>query len=123
MTGLSRGFGYVSFEEKEAADAAISSLTGSEVEGRLLKLDIAAPRQERAPRDTNRAPRDDSVIRATNPKHSVYVGNLNFASTEVDLKAFAEANLGGLTPLNVRVSIDRETGKANVTNFLLIFFM
>ena len=45
-TGRSRGFGFVEMESAEA-DAAISALNGSELEGRPLRVDQA---NERPPR-------------------------------------------------------------------------
>ncbi|KAL5545692.1 hypothetical protein UlMin_005379 [Ulmus minor] len=46
-SGRSRGFGFVSFETAEAAQAAVDAMNGVEVEGRPLRLNMA---DERAPR-------------------------------------------------------------------------
>ena len=43
-TGQSRGFGFVEMKTSEAADSAISSLNGKEVDGRQLKVNIAKQR-------------------------------------------------------------------------------
>lgn len=43
-TGRSRGFGFVEMESAEAANKAISSLNGKEVDGRQLKVNVAKPR-------------------------------------------------------------------------------
>lgn len=43
-TGRSRGFGFVEMESAEAANTAISSLNGKEVDGRQLKVNVAKPR-------------------------------------------------------------------------------
>lgn len=43
-TGRSRGFGFVEMESAEAANKAISSLNGTEVDGRQLKVNVAKPR-------------------------------------------------------------------------------
>ena len=48
-TGRSRGFGFIEMEE-EAANTALTSLNGKEVEGRILKVTVAAPRQPRPSR-------------------------------------------------------------------------
>lgn len=46
-TGRSRGFGFVTFEEEAAAQAAIQEMNNSELDGRTLVVNEA---QERAPR-------------------------------------------------------------------------
>jgi RNA recognition motif-containing protein len=46
-TGRSRGFGFVTFAEGEAADEAIRSLNGTELDGRSINVNEA---RERAPR-------------------------------------------------------------------------
>ncbi|XP_065856657.1 RNA-binding protein CP33, chloroplastic [Euphorbia lathyris] len=43
-TGRSRGFGFITFETAEAAEAALESMNGVEVEGRPLRLNLAADR-------------------------------------------------------------------------------
>ncbi len=47
FTGRSRGFAFVTMETKEAADAAIKALHRKEVEGRMLTVNEARPREER----------------------------------------------------------------------------
>jgi RNA recognition motif-containing protein len=46
-TGRSRGFGFVTFADAEAADEAIRSLNGTELDGRNINVNEA---KERAPR-------------------------------------------------------------------------
>ena len=46
-TGRSRGFGFVELETAEAAEAAITSLDGRDMDGRALRLSEA---RERTPR-------------------------------------------------------------------------
>jgi len=46
-TGQSRGFGFVSMSDAESAGKALSSLSGSMLDGRELRVNIA---EERAPR-------------------------------------------------------------------------
>lgn len=45
-TGDSRGFGFVEMFTKEQARSAISTLNGTEVDGRLLKVNEARPRND-----------------------------------------------------------------------------
>ncbi len=49
-SGRSRGFGFVEMSTAEEASAAIEAISGSEVDGRTLKVDAA---QERAPSRDN----------------------------------------------------------------------
>jgi len=46
-TGRSKGFGFVEMASKDAAQAAISALNGTEYDGRVLNVDLAKPREER----------------------------------------------------------------------------
>jgi cold-inducible RNA-binding protein len=40
-TGRSRGFGFVTFADDEAADAAVAALNQTELDGRTIKVDVA----------------------------------------------------------------------------------
>jgi RNA recognition motif-containing protein len=46
-TGRSKGFGFVEMGSKDAAQAAISALNGTEYDGRTLNVDVAKAREER----------------------------------------------------------------------------
>lgn len=46
MTGRSRGFGFVTFEDDAAADAAVEALNGTELDGRTIRVDVARERRE-----------------------------------------------------------------------------
>jgi len=46
-TGKSRGFGFVEYKEKTAAEDAVQKLNGSELDGRNIKVDFATERGER----------------------------------------------------------------------------
>ena len=52
-TGKSRGFAFVEFAEADAAQRAIDQLHNKEFQGRQLTINIARPREERAPRAGN----------------------------------------------------------------------
>jgi cold-inducible RNA-binding protein len=43
-SGRSRGFGFVTFIDDEAADKAISALDGTELDGRPVKVNVARER-------------------------------------------------------------------------------
>jgi cold-inducible RNA-binding protein len=47
VSGRPRGFGFVTMETKEAADAAAQALNGKQIDGRALTVNEARPREER----------------------------------------------------------------------------
>jgi len=47
LSGLPRGFGFVTMETKAGAQAAIQTLHGSSVDGRSLTVNEARPRESR----------------------------------------------------------------------------
>ena len=49
FSGRPRGFGFVTMESKESADAAVLALNGKNIDGRDLTVNEARPREERAP--------------------------------------------------------------------------
>jgi RNA recognition motif-containing protein len=49
FSGRPRGFGFVTMETKEAADAAVAALNGKNVDGRDLTVNEARPLADRAP--------------------------------------------------------------------------
>lgn len=74
--GNLRGFGFITFESKDMADAAIAALDGQKIKGRRIGV-----------RDAD-APRDEKPKRAPRPQGArLYVGNLPFKATEDDLSA------------------------------------
>src|SRR5580698_463946 len=49
MTNRPRGFGFVTMSTAEEAQKAIDALNGKEMGGRALTVNVAKPREERAP--------------------------------------------------------------------------
>ena len=43
-----RGFGFITFEEREDAKAAIENMNNSELYGRVLRVNIAKPQRAKA---------------------------------------------------------------------------
>ena len=58
FSGRPRGFGFVTMESKEGAEAAIKALHGKDLDGRALTVNEARPREERAPREGGRGRRE-----------------------------------------------------------------
>lgn len=50
FTGKSRGFAFVEFTSSDDANKAVEMFNGKELQGRPLTVNIARPREERAPR-------------------------------------------------------------------------
>ena len=50
-TGRSRGYGFVEMENDAEADAAITKLNGSDLDGRTIAVNEARPQEERPRRD------------------------------------------------------------------------
>jgi RNA recognition motif-containing protein len=50
MTGKSRGFAFVEFATAEEASKAVEQFQNKEFQGRALTVNVARPREERAPR-------------------------------------------------------------------------
>ncbi|MEE4270240.1 MAG: RNA-binding protein [Thermoanaerobaculales bacterium] len=44
-SGRSRGFGFVTFENDESADAAVAALNGTELDGRTIRVDVAQAKE------------------------------------------------------------------------------
>jgi cold-inducible RNA-binding protein len=48
-TGRPRGFGFVTMSTPEEAQKAVEAMNGKSIDGRALTVNIARPREERAP--------------------------------------------------------------------------
>ena len=48
-TGRPRGFGFITMSTAEEAAAAVEALNGQSLDGRALTVNLARPREERAP--------------------------------------------------------------------------
>ena len=49
MTGRSRGFAFVTFSTPEEAQKAIEALSGAQLDGRALTVNVARPKEDRPP--------------------------------------------------------------------------
>jgi len=44
-SGRSRGFGFVTFADDEAADKAVAALNGAQLDGRTIRVDVAQAKE------------------------------------------------------------------------------
>ena len=103
--GNLRGFGFITFESKDMADAAIAALNGQKIKGRRIGV-----------RDAD-APRDEKPKRAPRPQGArLYVGNLPFKATEDDLSALFKDHCD---TVHVQWATDR-TGRKKAFAFVTI---
>jgi len=109
-TGRSRGFGYLAFATKAEAEAAVNDLTGIEIDGRQLKVQLVIPRAEgeERPARTSR-PREDRGDRP--PEFKAFLGNLDFKTTQDDVLQLCDRVLGANVVKRVDLVNDRMTGR------------
>lgn len=97
--GMSRGYGFVTFDTKEALDAACAAVDGSFWHGRRV---TCAPREHKV-----REPREEREKPKTEPSAQLFVGNIPYETTDAELnRLFSE--LDNVT--DVRIAVDRTTG-------------
>ncbi|KAI0395140.1 RNA-binding domain-containing protein [Xylariaceae sp. FL0594] len=105
--GLSRGFGFVTFDNKASAERAIADADNSYWHGRRIVVKLREsnlaprPKSDRGDRGGRepRTPRE--------PSNSVYVGNIPYETTDAELNKMFR-NLENV--VDVRVAVDRNTG-------------
>ena len=102
-TGRSRGFGYISFDSKEEAEASVSKLEGLASGGRDFRVNVSVPKDQRPPRE--RKPRIPEGP-------SIFMGNLDFNIADTDVTALCEDILGEGVVKRVRIATDRDTGRS-----------
>ncbi|KAJ8119285.1 hypothetical protein ONZ43_g3731 [Nemania bipapillata] len=95
--GLSRGFGFITFAEKDAADRAVAEANNSFWHGRRITV---AHRKEGP--STSRPSRSN-----LEPTNSLYIGNIPYEASDADLNALFRS-LDNV--VDVRVAVDRNTG-------------
>ena len=116
--GRSKGFAHIEFNSADDVGKAIDALTGKEINGRTLKVDMAQARDKNAPRPerTPFAPRTPSAggerSFKNSQQHSVFIGNLAWSVDEALIKEMVDDVLGPDLYVNIRLAIDRETGRS-----------
>ncbi|KAJ5519991.1 hypothetical protein N7463_000444 [Penicillium fimorum] len=107
-TGRSRGFGYVEYTNAADAVKAMDAKKGTDLDGRTINLDYAAPRQANPPADRSQD-RARSYGDSTSPESdTLFVGNLPFSATEDALHEVFGAQ-GSV--LGIRLPTEQETGR------------
>ncbi len=104
--GLSRGYGFIYFDNETSRNRALQEANGSFWHGRRLAV---LPRTSRRMRENspNSGARAGRASGSRDPTESLYIGNLPYETTDADLNTlFSE--LEGVT--SVRVAVDRATG-------------
>ncbi|PIA51541.1 hypothetical protein AQUCO_01100415v1 [Aquilegia coerulea] len=104
-TEQSRGFGFVTMRTVEEAEKAVEMFHNYDINGRLLTVNVAAPRGSRPERSP----------RVYEPAFRLYVGNLPWEADDVRLEqAFSEYG----KVVDARVVYDRETGRSRGFGFV-----
>ncbi|KAI9819591.1 MAG: hypothetical protein M1827_007041 [Pycnora praestabilis] len=97
--GLSKGFGYIEYDNVESAANAIEQFNQQVYQGRRVTVQYL---QRRPPK------RAQDSTRVNPPSKTLFIGNMSFNMTDTDLnELFREIN----NVIDVRVAIDRKTGQ------------
>lgn len=98
-TNRPRGFGFVTFDSRQAAEEAILNLDQTELDGRMIRVNVSRPREPRGGGRFNSAGASDVKL---------YVGNLNFDTEEETVRELFE-RYGNI--VDYFRPTDRETGR------------
>ncbi|KAK6461987.1 hypothetical protein DFJ63DRAFT_320249 [Scheffersomyces coipomensis] len=74
-TGKSRGYGYVDFDSKSAAEKALQDYQGKEIDGRPINLDMSTGKPH-ATKSNDRAKQYGDT--PSQPSDTLFIGNLSF---------------------------------------------
>lgn len=97
--GLSRGFGFVTFATKEAADRAVDEANDSFWHGRRINVHPRKQGVSASPGTRSGEPKT--------PTNSLYIGNIPYETSDAELNQMFRS-LENVT--DVRVAVDRNTG-------------
>ena len=121
-SGRSRGFGFVTFENDGEADAAISGMDGSQLDGRSIRVNEAGERERRGPGGPGGGGRDrrpprggDRPREGGKSGNRLFVGGLAWATDDNGLRT-AFASFGNVT--DAKVIQDRESGRSRGFGFV-----
>jgi len=106
--GLSRGFGYVEFKNKEDAQAALDNLHQQVFEGRNLVVQFHVPKSSNTGGASFKRPFSTSFNKPNEPSKTLFICNMSFEMSDKDLNDLFR-DIRNVT--DVRVAIDRRTGQ------------
>ena len=101
-TGRSRGFGYISFDSKEAAEESVEKLQGLSAAGREFRVNVSVPKDQR--------PLEGQTSQRTGPLCVYWQLGLSVENDEV--VSLCDSVLGEGFVTRVRIAIDRNTGRS-----------
>ena len=78
-TGKSRGYGYVDFESKSAAEKALEEMQGKEIDGRPINLICLLVKPHASKSNNDRAKQYGD---SQSPSDTLFIGNLSFNATQ-----------------------------------------
>ena len=111
-TSRPRGFGFVTFANRDAAEAAISKMDQSQLDGRTIRVNESKPRGEGPGAGGGRPGMGPGGVGGFNPQGrdevKLYVGNLSFETTEDSVRQMFE-KYGQVT--DCFLPTDRDTGR------------
>lgn len=114
--GRSRGFAFVTYTNGDSAEAAITALNETMVDGRTIRVDRVLPQGERPVRAERPAGGGGGRPNLSSP-YRLYVGNLPWRFDDYDLEdAFAE--FGEVA--DAKVVFDRESGRSRGFGFVTL---
>lgn len=126
ITGKSRGFAFIDFDDQACAEDALKLLGGLEIEGREIKVDVNGLKSvknngmsgEKRGTDrrssSDRGDRGDRVVRQARApqENSVFVGNLDDNITDDDLMNACIEVFGPDVQVSIRIGRDKFSGAA-----------
>ncbi|TPX36721.1 hypothetical protein SmJEL517_g01269 [Synchytrium microbalum] len=92
-SGKSRGFGFVSYRERDDAQQALDTLSGSWLGNRVIRISWANEKPAPKPDQDYVAPLQfDEIVSQSLTNSTVYVGNLSPLTTNIELLEFFQAH-------------------------------
>lgn len=127
ITGTSKGFGYLNFEDGQEAElpGKVQSLTGLEVNGNALKVEVfekKEPKLRTAGEKKPFAPRTNNERRGYPEGMSAYIGNLAYSVSSEALQEFVSQFVDAANIKSVRLATDKETGKHTLRYYYRALF-